>query len=492
MRPGERNKRANIIIARFIPLLLVGIIAYCSWVVTRLVVVEYLINPSPSLLLEPRVGPAIAILIIFYTIEIILLACYGRLVHTIITNPGVVPRGAQFYVEAKRKPSSWTEKSGHQDVPSPRKRRYDGNRELYTLEFWRRDVWTCNFDGRSRYCSTCFNFKVDRVSHCSEIDRCVYKMDHFCPWVSGIVSESSFKFFIQFCFWATLFTFTTLVVMAYYFAERRKREGFINVHWILALAFAALFFIFSAGMCGSSLQFAFENTTTIENLSRRSKVWYLAIYIPPNILQKYLASSRSDLRLITYPRPPSEQIQLMQNHGADVSQSQQNLTQEQSIALPPATHDPSVHQNSNNPASTPFPPPTETRTFAIVESRPGENPFDIGLFNNFREVMGFNLLDWLFPISHSPCMNHDSMESMYKTGAVVERLKREAGIVDDDVVRRRHSSRRRRRKRRQSSRAERRSGSRGKEERTEREIIAEQGEILGERTDHERRSEVLR
>jgi palmitoyltransferase len=488
MRPGEPNRRANIITARFIPLLLVGIIAYCSWVVTKLVVVDYLINPSPTLFIKPRVGPAIAILIVFYTLQIILLGCYGRLVHTVITNPGVVPRGPQYHVETKRKRASWSEKSGHTEVLAPRKRRYHENGGLDTLEFWRRDVWTCNFDGRPRYCSTCFNFKVDRVHHCSEIGRCVYKMDHFCPWVSGIVSESSFKFFLQFCFWTTLFTLTTLVIMAYYFAERRRREGFINVHWILTLAFAALFFIFGAGMCGSSLQFAFENTSTIENLSRRSKVWYLAIYIPPNVLQKYLTSSRSDLRLITYPRPPSEQIQLMQHHGIDISQSQQNLTNETSIALPPATHDQSLNPTSTYPAPTPVPPLAGTRTFCIVESRPGENPFDIGFFNNFREVLGNNLLDWLFPISHSPCTNHDSMESMYKTGPVVERLKREAGIVDDDVVRRRHSSRRRRRRRRESSRAERRSGSRGKEERTERTTTREQEESRGERADHDRRN----
>lgn len=470
MRRGEPNRKANIWTARFIPLFLIAIIGYCSWVTTKLVVVDYLLNPAPSLLIKRRVGPAIAILIIYYIILFILLVCYGRLVQTVVTNPGLVPRGSQWEAEQQRKGRPrkrrhyWNDKhsldTDSADSPevTPRKHRRTVSDDAYpTPTFWHKDVFVCNYDGRPRFCSSCLVYKVDRVHHCSELDRCVYKMDHFCPWVGGIVSETSFKYFIQFTFWTTLFTLHILVFTAYYFAERQRREGFINVHWILLLALSALFFIFGAGMCGSSLQFAFENTTTIENLSRRSHVWYLAIVVPERVLQQYFAAARSDLRLITYPRPLEEQIQMLQAHGADVSQSPRNT---RTPVTPPTT----VHTPSHNVANTsyaprPPPPSVETRTFAILETKPGENPFDIGYFNNFREVMGYTVFDWLLPISQSPCTYHGYPECMYKTGPVVERLRKEAGIVDEEM-RRRHSSRRKKRRRRRSSAADDREKSR--------------------------------
>ena len=32
--------------------------------------------------------------------------------------------------------------------------------------------------------------------------------------------------------------------MAYFFAERHRKTGFLDVHWILTLAFAAMFLLF--------------------------------------------------------------------------------------------------------------------------------------------------------------------------------------------------------------------------------------------------------
>jgi palmitoyltransferase len=458
MRRGEPNRRANVATARFIPLLLIGIIGYVSWVVTGPIAIDYLLDPAPSLLLPRRTGSATAILVIYYLLLLILLVTYGRLVYTIIVHPGTVPRGPQWYEQQRSKDEprrrrnyrndkdTLDDSSGESHVSRHKHRRSVPDAAFQVQNFWQKDVFICQYDGRPPFCSHCYNFKNDRVHHCSELDRCVYKMDHFCPWVGGIVSETSFKYFIQFTFYTALFCLHTLVFTAYYYAERRRREnGFINVHWILVLAFAALFFIFGAGMCGSSMQFAFENTTTIENLSRRSHVWYLAVHVPERVLQRYLAGGRGNLRLITYPRPEQEQLQILQQSGADVTP-------------PPSTHDPANPSPDTNATQPPPLPHSETRTFAILESKPGENPFDIGYFNNFREVLGDTIWDWLLPIRPSPCTYHDSHEGMYRTGPVVQRLREEAGIVDEQVERR-HS--RRRRRRRRSSAA--RSGEKGAE-----------------------------
>lgn len=48
--------------------------------------------------------------------------------------------------------------------------------------FYTKDVFVCQEDGRPPYCSKCCQFKIDRAHHCREVDRCVRKMDHFCPW----------------------------------------------------------------------------------------------------------------------------------------------------------------------------------------------------------------------------------------------------------------------------------------------------------------------
>ncbi|KAL9025966.1 MAG: hypothetical protein Q9196_005296, partial [Gyalolechia fulgens] len=158
-------------------------------------------------------------------------------------------------------------------------------------------------------------------------------------------------------------------------------------------------------MSGSSLQFVFQNTTTIENLSRRTKVWQMAIYMP----SPPQGTNPPPFRTVTFGQPP------------------------------PDSQDPAQTVQPSNP-----------RTFAILHSRPGENPWDLGYFRNFKSVMGDHWYDWILPIKHSPCARHDVVDCEFETGPVVERMKREAGIVppnhtDTDAKPRRHRRGRRRR-----------------------------------------------
>ncbi|KIX95002.1 uncharacterized protein Z520_09312 [Fonsecaea multimorphosa CBS 102226] len=476
MRPGEANKRGNVVTARIIPVFLLGIIGYSSWVLTDLVGVKYLIHPKQSLFVRRETGSAIAILVIFYLLLLVTLTCFGRLAQTILTNPGLVPRGEQYWIEKERKRRKERRSATHKEEAleydstegyTPRNLRRKQDKEAQqgfrAQDFWHKDVFVCGWDGRPPFCSTCYNYKPDRAHHCSELGRCVLKMDHFCPWVGGIVSETSFKYFIQFTGWAALFCLHTLVVMAYYFARRRS-EGpgnFLNVHWILVLIFAGLFFIFTAGMCGSSLQFAFLNSSTIENFTRKTKIWYLAVYLPPRILENYQKSNRTDLRLITYPRPPEEQFQILKQHGASMGDNEENVAAQSRNAnaptptppqqtydpqstttFPPAPALPSQETPNTTPSSSdsqptiPIPPTpsnVETRVFAILESPPGGNPFDIGAGGNFREVMGYTVFDWFFPLRASPLTDHSDPVSMYKVGSVVERMKRKAGIQEGEA-----------------------------------------------------------
>ncbi|KAI4240172.1 MAG: hypothetical protein L6R40_005305 [Gallowayella cf. fulva] len=168
----------------------------------------------------------------------------------------------------------------------------------------------------------------------------------------------------------------------------------VNIHWIVVLSLAGLFSLFLLGMSGSSLQLVFQNTTTIENLSRKTKVWQLAIFMPNASMQH---DKPPLFRTITY--------------GQD---------------------------------------PNSTRIFAILHSRPGENPWDLGYSRNFKSVMGEHWYDWVLPIKRSPCANHNRFDCEFETGPVVERMRREAGIATPDPPGmeekpRRHHRRRRRR-----------------------------------------------
>lgn len=140
-----------------------------------------------------------------------------------------------------------------------------------------------------------------------------------------------------------------------------------------------MFGLFTLGMTGSSLQFVLLNSTTIENLSRHNKVWLLAIHMA---------------------RPP--------NPPAAVGFS--------TISYPLA--DTSATQQTSGP----------TKTFAILHSKPGENPWDLGLLKNFKTVLGEHWYDWIIPIKHSPCCNHDRGDSQFPIGAAVSRICESAGI----------------------------------------------------------------
>lgn len=423
------QKVANRWVARVIPVFLVGIVGYATWVVVVLVCVDYLLKPA-STVREPRRGAAIAIITIYTSLLLLLAITYFRLVHTVVTNPGYTPRGPQWHAQnaGKRRHSrSRPVKPGLRDLEkqngaynnsaappgeSPPSRSANvpsafGPADDIPMpslqDFYMRDVFTCESDGRPIWCSTCLNWKLDRAHHCREVARCVRKMDHFCPWVGGIVSETSQKFFVQFVSWGAAYCLFNLIFMAKFVAERRHAGP--NIHWIVVLALAALFSLFLMGMSGSSLQFVFQNTTTIENLSRRTKVWQLAIYMP-NPPQ---GIDPPPFRTVTYGQPPSE---------------------------------------SSNP--TPTVQPSNYRTFAILHSRPGENPWDLGPFRNFKSVMGDYWYDWILPIKRSPCARHDRLDCEFETGPVVERMKREAGIIpplhtDTEEKPRRHRRRRRRR-----------------------------------------------
>lgn len=401
-------KAVNIWTARVIPVILIGIVGYVTWVVIVLVCADYLLEAhGTSNPRRPSTG--IAIIVVYSFLLLLLAFSYLRLFYTVTSNPGFVPRGPQWHANQtpKQRPHSRNtrnmtglelEKTNGPHTPAtgsdgyalaagpPTSEAAVGQETSNLHKMYTKEVFSCEGDGRPIWCSTCLNFKPDRAHHCREVGRCVRKMDHFCPWVGGVISETSFKFFLQFTTWASFYCIFNLIVMAIFVAELKRQTNTMNVHWVITLAFGGLFGLFTLGMSFSSMQFVLLNTTTIENLSRHSKVWTLAVLIPKNSLH----SIPPPFHTITYPLG---------------------------------------YVGPNQDEARPEIPAVQLRKFAILHSKPGENPWDLGPFRNFKSVMGDRWYDWFLPIRYSPCTHHDRYEAQFETGPVVQRMREDAGLA---------------------------------------------------------------
>ncbi len=119
---------------------------------------------------------------------------YLRVLYTVTFNPGYVPRSPE--VDKKGKAGSRSKSAGDVEKNANGStltgRPYDSTTSpavagtVYDYEglaqFYTKDVFVCEGNGLPRYCSVCQVYKPDRAHHCREVQRCVCKMDHFCPW----------------------------------------------------------------------------------------------------------------------------------------------------------------------------------------------------------------------------------------------------------------------------------------------------------------------
>ncbi|OJD27231.1 hypothetical protein ACJ73_01381 [Blastomyces percursus] len=411
---GCDQKAANLAVSRVVPVFLGLIIIYTSWTFTKSLCIDYL-SDRTTYSRGPRNGTAIGLLAAFYILLIVLLGSYLRLLVTLIWKPDYIPRGPQ-YIGSQAETVANKRRSKHRGGRRPISDKSNSDDEWHGLgtifrrpveksaypvdasgleAFYLKDVFVCKEDGRPPWCSTCYQFKSDRAHHCREVGRCIRKMDHFCPWVGGVISETSFKFFIQFLFYTFLFTALILVVFAIFVAEYRRETGKLIVHWVVVLGMSALFCLFSLGMLGSSIQLACLNSSTIENLDRRTKVWTLAILIPTSL--KFNTDGTE-----SQAAPPFPIVSFSLPFGAC-----------------------SPLQNTSDVGGS----NVLRRDFAILHTKPGENPWDLGSpLANLKEVMGYSFLSWFSPLKNSPCTDHSSQESAFRLGPVVQRLRREAGL----------------------------------------------------------------
>jgi palmitoyltransferase len=184
--------------------------------------------------------------------------------------------------------------------------------------------------------------------------------------------------------------------------------------------------MFAGGMAMTSMSFVFKAVTTIDNIGHQRRVMHLAVLI----------EDPSQNRL---PRPMSS-ASTDQMFGAENSEDPwQGIITYPLNVMPDASSETTL-----TPRVSSSSPPL--RTFAILRTHAGMNPWNLGPFRNFKAIMGNHWFDWVLPLRQSPCCDHDRGDSMYELGPDVEQLKIDAGLSTLDN--RRRSSRRRHRKNR--------------------------------------------
>ncbi|KAF2758869.1 zf-DHHC-domain-containing protein [Pseudovirgaria hyperparasitica] len=247
MSQGERvASRIVVWTALVVPFLVIGIATYESYLLIGQFAANYLLR-------QGRDGPAIAIIVVTVILYFAWFLPYFRILSTLGTNPGLIPFGP--------------------DDASPLS--YRGGLD----EFYNKAAYICvSVDEKLPiWCYTCKNWKPDRTHHCSELGRCVRKMDHFCPWVGGCLGETTYKFFIQFLAYAFLDCLFCLITSAVLVAERKRVTGSIPGQWVVAIVLPAVFGFFCFGMLATHIPMLLANRTTIEVLNKSHVVHWLAI-----------------------------------------------------------------------------------------------------------------------------------------------------------------------------------------------------------------------
>ncbi|KAI5298203.1 hypothetical protein KEM56_004246, partial [Ascosphaera pollenicola] len=389
MTTDECNLLSALLIARSIPLLVFGVVVYGCWVFTRVLCIDWLISP-PDPGPAPRPATAVGLLVLYYTTLVPFLLAYAILYVRVVWNNDFVDYGPDH--ESVREGDD-QEKDLHRrsirklHTPSSASTSIttEKPKTSTSLEsadaFYLKDAYLCTDDGRPPWCSVCAHFKTDRTHHCKEVNRCVRKMDHFCPWVGGVVAESSFKPFVQFLGYALCYVAVNFAIFVAYTCERRRVLGGYVPHWIVAIGISSFLGLFVGAMVVGTMHNALLNLTTIESINRKSRNYTIALHVPRTC--RFNTQPPSSILCLDDPRVLCT---ISFPNAADPKFNAHNM--------------PLLHG--------------QTRTFAVVRTQKGESPFDLGSWNaNWRELMGYSVFEWVLPGTRSPCQDHGHAEGMY-------------------------------------------------------------------------------
>lgn len=221
---------------------------------------------------------------------------------------------------------------------------------------------------------------------------------------ANLACSLAFKFFVQFTTYGTLYCAVVLGATAYTLRRQIGRGTSPDPYLLAAIVISAFFALFSFLMTVTSMRYIFLNMTNVDILSAPHKVYHLAVRVP--------RGTRADgFGIIVYPLARPEASPRDRKKNANNLRTNRRMAGEQLDALPATSRD-----------------DLATRAFAILKTNAGENPWDLGPWRNWQSVMGTNPLDWLLPIRHSPCANHENLESLYPMDRILDQLRNRHGL----------------------------------------------------------------
>ncbi|CAI6300397.1 unnamed protein product [Periconia digitata] len=351
----ELDQKVGRIFAVLMPILELGAIGFSTYVFVYLLCIQYLLAPSSTFQrdgISQRSSTGIALITLFFILLVIFLLAWMRLIQTIWTNSGVLPVG-DLSVEKGDASARYFDKYA---------------------------AYTCDYEGRPKWCDKCHNYKPDRAHHCRELNRCVQRMDHYCPWAGGIISETSHKYFIQFVFYGMLWTGYMLIPMAYFLAERIRLVGDKPSTWIAMVALSALFCMFTGSMFFMTTWNVTINYTTVETVQRGGVQNIAMLATRGHSLDR--RHSRSSVRSSTRREGDGPNVlrEFMREDG---------------------------------------------REYVVFQTQPFVNPWDLGNAKNMRSIMGDKVLDWFIPLKMSPCLKHDDPRGEFGWSVDITRMARD-------------------------------------------------------------------
>jgi palmitoyltransferase len=160
-------------------------------------------------------------------------------------------------------------------------------------------------------------------------------------------------------------------------------------------------------MAATSSQAVLWNRTIVEEFMK-GRSWQLAVHVPAERLH-----NPPPLPLVKYPLP------FLQPNSTDAE------TRAVSSSSPTSQTDGTM---SSSEASSER-DSKATRTFAILQLEPDQNPWDLGFMGNWKSVMGNRVIDWFLPIKRSPCCNHEDGEAYYEIGRWLEEKQALYGFI---------------------------------------------------------------
>lgn len=234
-------------IGRWLPVLFVtGLIAWCFLVFMLDILIPLLDSPDKAQH-DYGLGCTIAFNIIFTL-------AMTSFLRAVFTDPGYIP-------------DSW---SVHPDDLESGERTRLMPAVLQTQEK--------KHDGTVRICrkSKPAMYKPDRAHYCRVMQRCVLKMDHFCPWLNNCIGFYNHKFFVLFVAYMAMITVFMVFVMTPVFVnivsnmeqitlDLKDQEFHVSLTYLMLCLLSvglSAFFIFHAYL-------VLFNYTTIEFLEKR-------------------------------------------------------------------------------------------------------------------------------------------------------------------------------------------------------------------------------